>query len=67
MKENEYGFTEGFTPNPDVTASDEDIEQALYEIQQERMDMENKIISGEYKVIEGKVYNNYGNCMGYYR
>ena len=67
MEENEYGFTEGFTPNPDVTASDEDIEQALHEIQQERMELENKVMSGEYKVIEGKVYNNYGNCMGYYR
>lgn len=56
----EFGFISA------VVISEEEIEQALKEIQQERMELEEKIKSGEYKVYEGRVYNVHGECMGFY-
>jgi hypothetical protein len=65
MVDTKHDVVEGFTPA--VVISDDENEQALYELEQERVELEEKIKSGEYKVIEGKVYNVYGECLGYYR
>ena len=65
MVDNKHEVAEGYIPA--VVISDDEIEQALYELDQERVELEKKIKSGEYRVIEGKVYNVYGECLGYYR
>lgn len=52
--EKEYEFTE------------EEYKQALKEIEDERNEIRAKLASGEYKMIDGKIYNSYGNCMGYF-
>ena len=65
MVDIKHEVAEGYIPA--VVISDDEIEQELYKIQQERLELDEKIMSGEYKVIEGKVYNVYGECLGYYR
>lgn len=50
--------------NINVTSIEEDIEWTLNEIEKERQEIRDKLISGEYKVYEGRVYNSNGDCIG---
>ena len=58
---------EDYTSEPNAEYTDEDVEFALDELKRENKEIRDKLESGEYRVYEGRVYNNYGNFMGYYR